>query len=412
MKRGCLLLSVVLAPVLVVAQASKLAPELQQASGMRAVPVIVQYKNGSPATQPGVIGVRNGQVFAQLGVINGVTATVPADSLAALAADPRVAYISPDRVVRGHMNNAAPAVMANYAWGLRLDGTRIGVAVIDSGVHAVDDLATSSAGSRVLASLDYTGEGTDHYYGHGTHVAGSIGGNGADSTCPICNVTIKGIAPNVNLISFKVLDSQGLGSESAVIRAIQAAIQMKATYNIRVMNLSLGRPVFESYKQDPLCQAVEQAWKAGIVVVVSAGNGGRDNSAGTAGYGTVESPGNDPYVITVGAANSKGTPDRADDVMTSYSAKGPTAIDHVVKPDIVAPGNRVGSLSAPARLEAQYPQNQVPLSYYEDPGSSDPSPSYFVLSGTSMSAGMVSGTVALMLQHDPTLTPDQVKARL
>jgi len=158
MKRGRLLLYILLTPVLLLAQASKLAPELQQPSGTRAVPVIVQYKTGLPATQPGVIGVRNGQVFAQLGVINAVTATVPADSLAALAADPRVAYISPDRVVRGHMNNAAPAVMANYAWGLRLDGTRIGVAVIDSGVHAVDDLATSSAGSVRLRTLPNASE--------------------------------------------------------------------------------------------------------------------------------------------------------------------------------------------------------------------------------------------------------------
>jgi serine protease AprX len=135
-----------------------------------------------------------------------------------------------------------------------------------------------------------------------------------------------------------------------VIKAINQAISVKDIYNIRVMNLSLGRPVMESYTQDPLCQAVEAAWQAGIVVVVAAGNDGRDNSAGTDGYGTISAPGNDPYVITVGAMNTKNTPDRGDDVITSYSSKGPTAIDHIAKPDLVAPGNRVISLQMGGNL--------------------------------------------------------------
>ncbi|HZD30773.1 MAG TPA: S8 family serine peptidase, partial [Candidatus Angelobacter sp.] len=190
MKRSGWLLALIFIPILVAAQASKLSPELQSASGMRAVPVIVQYKNVPVTTQRGAIQTRNGQVVGQLAVINGMQASVPAASLAALAADPSVAYVSPDRVVRGHMNNAAPAVMANYGWGLGLNGSKIGVAVIDSGIHGVDDV-----GSRVLASFDYTGEGADDLYGHGTHVAGAIGGNGFDSTCASCSVVIQGIAP-------------------------------------------------------------------------------------------------------------------------------------------------------------------------------------------------------------------------
>ena len=125
-------------------------------------------------------------------------------------------------------------------------------------------------------------------------------------------------------------------SDSAVISAIQRAIELKSTYNIRVMNLSLGRPVAESCALDPLCQAVEQAWEAGIVVVVAAGNEGRDNSAST-GYATVNCPGNSPFVITVGAINTLGTLSRLDDKVTSYSSKGPTLIDHYIKPDLVAP---------------------------------------------------------------------------
>ncbi len=153
----------------------------------------------------------------------------------------------------------------------------------------------------------------------------------------------------------------------------------KDVYNIRVINLSVGRPVYESYTLDPVCQAVEQAWKAGIVVVVSAGNDGRDDSMGTEGYFTIEAPGNDPYVITVGAMNTKGTPDRSDDGMTSYSSKGPTAIDYIVKPDLVAPGNRVVSLQEPGTLVQGYPLNRPLTSYYMKVGAlAKPSSAYFI----------------------------------
>src|SRR5205814_4112660 len=111
----------------------------------------------------------------------------------------------------------------------------------------------------------------------------------------------------------------GAGTDSGVIAAIDQAINLKATYNIRVINLSLGRPVFESFALDPLCQAVEAAWKAGIVVVAAASNYGRDDSQHTKGYGTIASPGNDPFVITVGAMNAMGTPYITDDKITSYS---------------------------------------------------------------------------------------------
>ena len=180
-------------------------------------------------------------------------------------------------------------------------------------------------------------------YGHGTHVAGLVGGNGDDSSGWASSYVIRGLAPNVKLINLRVLDGNGNGSDSGVIAAIQKAISLKSKYNIRVINLSLGRPVASSYTIDPLCQAVESAWKAGIVVVVAAGNQGRNNSAGTNGYGTITAPGNDPYVITVGAMNTEGTLGRADDKMTTYSSKGPTLFDHVVKPDLVAPGNRMFS---------------------------------------------------------------------
>lgn len=204
----------------------------------------------------------------------------------------------------------------------------------------------------------------------------------------------------IRISSTCALDANGNGTDSSVIQAIFTAILLKNKYNIRVLNLSLGRPVFEPAYRDPLCLAAEAAWKAGIVVVVSAGNGGHDNSQGTQGYGTITAPGNDPYVITVGAMNTRGTTDRSNDVMASYSSKGPTTFDHFAKPDIVAPGNKiVSTLPAGLTLSNEFPQNQV-------------SPDFFSLSGTSMATPVVSGAAALMLQQNPALTPDQIKARL
>lgn len=217
----------------------------------------------------------------------------------------------------------------------------------------------------------------------------------------------------MNLVNLRVLDENGQGTDSQVISAIQTAIALKSQYSILVMNLSLGRPVYESYMLDLLCQAVEQAWQAGIVVVVSAGNDGRDNSFNNDGYGTITSPANDPYVITVGAMKTMGTAGRDDDLIATYSSKGPTLLDHIAKPDLVAPGNLIISLYAPdLTLNQLYPENEIPVSLYRTDGSASPSHTYYVLSGTSMAAPMVSGTAALMLQQNPALTPDQIKARL
>jgi serine protease AprX len=173
-----------------------------------------------------------------------------------------------------------------------LDGSGVGVAVIDSGISNVDDLDKPSLAlsSRVVYRENFImASSSDDYFGHGEHVAGIIAGDGADSTCDRCMRTFRGISPGAQLIDLRVLDSNGNGADSFVIAAIQRAIQLKNTYNIRVINLSLGHPVYESYKTDPLCQAVEKAWNAGIVVVVAAGNDGRDNSFGNNGYGTIGS---------------------------------------------------------------------------------------------------------------------------
>lgn len=288
--------------------------------------VIVQFRVPPAPKHKDMVVAHGGLVKQHLGPVKGLLVTLPASRVRGLSNDPDVVYVSPDRPIANQMNNAAVGVLANYAWNLGFDGTGVAVAVVDSGIHGVDDLKDAQGHNRIVYNVDTLGGGSDDQNGHGTHLAGIIGGSGKDSVCSDCDVTIRGIAPNVKLINFHALGQTGQGTDSSVINAINKVIQLKSQYNIRVLNLSLGRPVYESYAQDPLCQAVEAAWNAGIVVVVAAGNNGRTNYSVLNGYGTITAPGNDPYVITVGAMNTKGTPDRSDDVMTSYSSKGPTAM--------------------------------------------------------------------------------------
>src|SRR5450755_1018849 len=375
MKRLLVALGILLITGLCFGEQPKLADELRGRQDKSMIDVIVQFKPSttgarvSPLIHGNKVTSRGGTVKRELGLINALHVSMPASRIAELAGDEHVAYISPDRPVKTSLNNAAAAINANYAWSANLDGTGVGVAVIDSGIHVVQDLrqANGTGASRVVAAFDLVGTGTDDLYGHGTHVAGIVAGNAHASLCNNCDVPVRGIASNASIINFRVLDENGQGTDSAVISAINQAIQLKSKYNIRVINLSLGRGIFESYTLDPLCQAVEAAWNAGIVVVVAAGNDGRDNSVGNNVYGTVNAPGNDPFVITVGAMNTMGTPGRGDDVMTTYSSKGPTAGDQIVKPDLVAPGNLIVSLQAapPSTLISTYPTNKPPVGYYK-----------------------------------------------
>lgn len=375
------------------------------------VTVIVQHRQMPASAHLKDMQGRGAIIRSKFNSIRAVTMHVPASMVEELAKDPNVAYITPDRVQKMTANPATEqfvtAVEADVAASaFAQDGTGIGVAVIDSGIAAHADLNNASGTSRVVYSQSFVAGDTttSDKYGHGTHVAGLIGGTGKSSgTANGYAATFAGIAPNVNIINLRVLDQNGAGTDSQVIAAIQQAIALKSTYNIRVINMSMGRPVYEKYTLDPVDQAVEAAWKAGIVVVCAAGNSGR--FAATNGFGTVGVPANDPAVITVGATMTKGTATRVDDQIASYSSKGPTTLDHIVKPDLVAPGNAQVSLRvAGSTLDTLFPQYVVaPTS-----GTSK----YYVLSGTSMATPIVSGAVALMLQKTPTLTPDQVKARL
>jgi serine protease AprX len=404
---------------------SKLSQDVTTTQPWQTVPVIIQYTSAPTTAQNFVIAALGGTVTGVLNTINAVVATLPGALLPILAADPNVSYISRDHTLGAKQVTVTTAeyttepINAPHVWSQGYDGTGVSVAIIDSGITPVDDLSAkvkrTLSGNRIVYSQSFVpGDlSTNDVYGHGTHVAGLVAGNATDSTGANFFRTFSGAAPNANLINLRVLDKNGAGSDSAVIAAIGTAILLKPIYNIRVINLSLGRPIYDSYKVDPLCKAVEAAWKAGIVVVAAAGNDGRDLALNPEGYGTIEAPGNDPYVLTVGAMRTMGTAGIGDDLIASYSSKGPSFIDHIVKPDIVAPGNLVSSLKFSGDLLAiDNPSFATLNSFYINGGTSQPSAYYFPLSGTSMATGVASGAVALLAQAVPNATPDQIKAYL
>lgn len=403
---------------------SATAPDLVRPGAGETVDVIVQYANAPQAAHYRKLAGHHARVKANFTELSLDHISVTPEALADLEGDPNVVAISPDRPVQAVLDHVAASAqlfpLGYYYQSIsKAPGAGIGVAVIDSGINAnhPDFNTFGTNTSRVVYSQSFVGSDGQDHYGHGTHVAGILAGadnlNGMPGPGDNSKRNFWGMVPYANIINLQALDASGSGSDSTVIAAINRAVQLKNTYNIRVINLSLGRPVMASYKNDPLCQAVETAWKAGIVVVVAAGNNGRDNSMGTNGYGTIAAPGNDPFVITVGATNDKSDTDRTNDVIATYSSKGPTAIDHIVKPDLVAPGNRVVSYQAPgSTLVTGFPINRELYSDYLYSAPGGYSPYFFTLSGTSMATPVVSAAAVYLLDKNPSLTPDQVKAKL
>ena len=340
-----------------------------------------------------------------LPIIDAYVADMPNAALFGLSHNPHISHIALDRAIVGTMERTgatigATAIREEFGY----DGSGVGIAVIDSGITSWhDDLTGGGSRQRVDAFVDFVNERDTAYddYGHGTHVAGIVAGNGMDSSG-----ARSGIAPNARLIVLKALDATGTGRVSDVIAAMHYVLVKRAALNIRVVNLSIASGVYESYDDDPLTRAAERLVKAGVVVVAASGNYGHDPQ-GRIIYGGVTAPGNAPWVLTVGASSHMGTADRSDDRIAGFSSRGPTAIDLAAKPDLVAPGVGIESLSDPgsAFYTTQSPyllEGTVPTTYLP----------YLSQSGTSMAAPVVSGTVALMLQANPSLTPNQVKAIL
>ena len=277
-------------------------------------------------------------------------------------------------------------VRSSEVWNAapRLQGKGVTVAVVDSGVLKTRDLQWRV---RANANFNASYHRAADRYGHGTFVAGIIAGNGSHS-----GSRYIGVAPRADVLNVRVSDDQGAGTESDVVSALQWVWEQKDRYNIRVVNLSLNSSVAQSYHTSPLCAAVEMLWFSGIVVVVSAGNNGT---------GGLLPPANDPFVITVGATDDQGTPSTADDAVATFSAYGVTEGGNV-KPELVAPGRRIVGLlpdNDQLTMSANHSANRVDRSYFR-------------MSGTSVSAPIVSGGVALVLQDEPNLTPNQVKYRL
>jgi len=351
-----------------------------------------------PQSQVDAVAARHGlRVHTRLRT--GAVVEAPAGTLDALSGEAG-SSLSGNYRLRGHMAVTTVAIGADQVWadgwaeGMEgVTGAGIGVAVVDTGVAdlpelrdrivvSVDFTATSKRGGQAVgrSAEDCGGSsggvrgraGDDN--GHGTHVAGIIAAGGAKA-----GDLTSGVAPGAHIISLKVLDANGEGFASDVIEAIDWAIANRDRYQIRVINLSLGGPVLQACALDPVCHAVERAYLAGIVVVASAGNRGKD-ADGVEVFGGVTVPGNSPFAITAGALNTKGTAQRSDDVVTTYSSRGPTAYEGLIKPDLVAPGNKILGLLAPgSTLAREHPELVIDTTEGKR----------LQLSGTSMAASAV-----------------------
>jgi len=369
----------------------------------RDVPVIVQFADDASLTKGKALGTGRVPFGREVKAIRALAVKANATILRELMANDGVTNISYDAPVHGTQllgsllppppsvsvaGSGSAVARSRYS----VNGAGIAVAVIDSGVKPHTDLPAT----RIKAFVDLVNGKTTPYddYGHGTHVAGIVAGSGADS-----NGQYAGVAPGASIVALKVLDANGAGATSNVMVALEWVLANYAAYNIRVVNLSLGHPIYEPAATDPMVRMVEQLSNRGITVVVSAGNMGR-NAIGQTVYGSITSPANAQGAIAVGATDTANTLARSDDSVAVFSSRGPTKFDYFVKPDVLAPGYQIASLAAPgSTLATKYPNFQI--------GSS-----YFRLNGTSQAAPVVAGAAALLFQSNPALTAHTVKGIL
>lgn len=383
---------------------TKVQPELAEIARQdpgRMLSVIVQKVAGVTGAEESVAAL-GGRVTQDLHIINAIEAEISAQGALQLTKSNRVRWVSLNAEMESSVcsqcidtsklaNAYITAIRADKVWNapLYIQGQGIGVAVIDSGVNPNGDFYTNMGVNRQVADIRFNSDYNQSVYdgyGHGTHVASIIGGDGSESSGKYI-----GVAPLANIINVKVSNDNGSAMMSGIVQGLQWVLDNKSTYNIRVVNLSLNSAVAESYHTSPLDAAVEILWFNGIVVVVSGGNNGT---------GVIYPPANDPFVITVGAVDDKGTGTIDDDTLANFSAYG-NIENGSVKPDLVAPGTNIVAriVNLNMGLGAAHPANKVGTQYFR-------------MSGTSMAAPMVSGAVALLLQDEPGLTPDQVKYRL
>jgi serine protease AprX len=416
---------------------SKLDRLLRQAADAhdtKAQRVIVRVRPGRAEIIAERLSKHGDRVHAKHARVQSITATVHGADLEALAADPDIENVSVDAVMKADAvaENAITESVAQSGNLLRnalgltetpYTGDKVGIAVIDSGLEKSEDLD----GARADRFFDFTagGEARHPYddFGHGTHVATLIAGEGRDSRVDVDvyengkphrmpTEPYEGIASKARIISLKVLDREGAGYTSAVLSALEFAVENREKLKIDIINLSLGHPIYEAPETDPLVRAVEDAVRAGIVVVASAGNYGINPDTGAPGYAGITSPGNAPSAITVGAFDMHDTAGRGDDTVAPYSSRGPAWYSGLAKPDLVAPGHRLVAVGAyNSALYERYSERRV------WGRGSNKQARYLRLSGTSMAAAVTTGVIALMIEanrdaHLGALAPNAVKAIL
>jgi serine protease AprX len=370
----------------------------------RKVEVIAQFTSGTSARRAGaLVRSHHGRVTDRLSAINALVIRIPAREARALRSSRQVVNVTVNGSVHstsvnsGSLGTTYPKTIgADKLWDAGITGKGVGVAVIDSGISGgIPDFKAADGSSRISANVIVSGAtrpGDD--LGHGTHVAGILAGNSfnRDAADPAYGRYV-GIAPEADVIALKVADDADEATMVDVINALQYVVHHKAELGIRVVNISMSSDTPASYRDDPIDAAVEYAWHSGIVVVVAAGN--RGDAADAVRY----PPGNDPYVISVGATDELGTADPSDDVTAPFSSRGVTQ-DGADKPDVLAPGAHIVAPLAPdSAFQTLCPSCIV-------------GGSYFRIGGTSMSAPVVAGAAALLLQARPDLNPDQIKGLL
>jgi serine protease AprX len=397
-----------------------LATRAAAAGVSRPETVIVRGQAGCAGAVATTIAGIGGRVTHSIGILNGAVAVVNSDRLSALRAAPCVAAVTPDGSVTmssiggydptasvGSLYNTEQIVGAQAAWADGATGQNVGVAVLDTGVSPVQGL--NAPGKLVNGpDLSFASQSPALTYldevGHGTHIAGIIAGR--DQTAPSNGggkhhnsnsyagdtSNFNGVAPDARIVNVKVADEQGAVDVSQVLAGIDWVVQHRndGSVNIRVLNLSFGTNSTQSYILDPLAYAAEIAWKSGIVVVTSAGNNGAASNG-------LNDPAYDPFLISVGAADTNGSLDTSQHTVAAFSSNGTTART----PDVVAPGVHIASLRDPG--------SQIDLNY----GATATTGSRFFLgSGTSQAAAVVSGAAALLVGQNPGWSPDQVKYAL
>lgn len=379
------------------------------------IDVIVRETVADSDVAERVIIALDGVVGDHLSIIGGFTASLPESALDALRTNPAVASVTVDSTATdltagwqdatglgtyipnqwmGSMLHVGYQLGVDAYWSAGYTGTGIGVALIDTGVVPVEGLTLPG---KVVNGADLSFESqsdTFRYldtYGHGTHLAGIISGRDAaapaDLTINNAESYFVGVAPDSHIVNVKVAGHDGAVDVSQVIAALDWVVEHKSDHNIRIVNLAYGTDSTQDPRFDPLAYAAEQAWKAGLVVVVASGNDGNSSA--------VRNPATNPYVLTVGALDGYRLKGKNTQPIPDFSSCG---VDRTV--DLVAPGSTIVSLRNPGSVaDVENPEARV-------------ADRFFVGSGTSQAAAAAAGAAALVLDRNPEFSPDQVKATL